>query len=165
MSNFNGGKDMTTDSTLKVDGIFQARSTWEEAQIKPAIKKELTGEEIIQAFWQADASSPIEDGEFFKMGEVRHLKIPYSDDFVVGTWGNYPSACMMLLVDGSPLIDQNKTYPIDTKICVIHCYWLYMENYKEHSLPMLRNIYRSICQAFVSAIKVKMRLMEERVVS
>ena len=163
-----GGNMAEKEKMIGVEGIFTVRSTWQEAQVRPQLLKEATGNQIVRALEVAvsalNATGVVrrKESKFFKMGEVQFAEDISDDGTCVGTSGKYPSANMALLVDENPLISPEKAYPAGTQICIVHCFWDKNECTNEHSLPMLREIYRTIRRKFVVLIEEQLRLSEER---
>ncbi len=144
--------------------VYKARSTRKEATYTPELCGAITGEQIVAALQVAmrrlNAGSSIVErwivrGTPLNMGRARFVQVEQDGGVVVGTTGEYPSANMVLLVDGEPLIILEQEYPAGTEFCFIHCRWV--EYPWEHDLPMDEGFYRSVRRTFVGWLEQGLR--------
>ena len=109
--------------------FYNKRSTWEQASYRVKLNSPATGAQILEALKQVFpalnrlAAGPPANGNRYIFGTAEYeYRIDDRGRLHAGSWGEYPSANLLLLVGNGP-IDPEKRYSEGAQLVFIHIMW------------------------------------------
>jgi len=149
----------------KFMGVCETRSSAEKVEYSPRLLAKVSGQELVDAMTvaigclnvgvqHAGAWGVAGRQSKFTMGKVESVVVMAKEGCYAGTTGEYPSANMLLLVDGCG-IELDRVYPAGASLCIVHCKWI--AHQWKHDLPMQEGFYRSLRRTFVGWLETILR--------